>query len=87
MKLDISVKYLLKSLIPSLIILTVFIWDGKITRKMQECFMRSSDALSAPLLFLFNENNTENGNKVYRERILAKRLLYKSSWWKLNCNI
>lgn len=54
MKLDISVKYLLKSLIPILIILTVFfIWDGKITRKMQECFMRSSDALSVPLLFLF----------------------------------
>lgn len=59
MKLDISVKYLLKSLIPSLIILTVFIWDGKIARKMQECFMRSSDALSVPLLFLFNEDNTE----------------------------
>ncbi|VCX04905.1 hypothetical protein BANRA_05415 [Escherichia coli] len=53
MKLDISVKYLLKSLIPILIILTVFIWDGKITVKMQECFMRSSDALSVPLLFLF----------------------------------
>lgn len=53
MKADISVKYFLKSLIPGFIILTVFIWDGKITRKIQECFMRSSDALSAPLLFLF----------------------------------
>lgn len=53
MKLDISVKYLLKSLIPSLIILTVFYLGWKDNQKMQECFMRSSDALSMPLLFLF----------------------------------
>lgn len=87
MKLDISVKYLLKSLIPSLIILTVFYLGWKDNQENARMFMRSSDALSMPLLSFFNEDNTENGNKVYRERTLAKRLLYKSSWRKLNCNI
>lgn len=72
MKLDISVKYLLKSLIPILIILTVFIWDGKITRKCKNVLCVHRMHYQCHYFSFFNEDNTENGNKVYRERILAK---------------
>ncbi|WP_249545182.1 hypothetical protein [Escherichia coli] len=88
MKLDISVKYLLKSLIPSLIILTVFYLEWKDNQENARMFYAFIGCIISAITFpFFNEDNTENGNKVYRERILAKRLLYKSSWRKLNCNI
>ncbi len=88
MKLDISVKYLLKSLIPILIILTVFYLGWKDNRgKCKNVLCVHRMHYQCHYFSFFNEDNTENGNKVYRERILAKRLLYKSSWRKLNCNI
>ena len=53
MKLDISVKYLLKSLDTNPSYSYSFYLGWKDNQKMQECFMRSSDALSVPLFSFF----------------------------------
>lgn len=54
MKLDISVKYLLKSLIPILIILTVFIWDGKITEENARMFYAFIGCIISAITFPFS---------------------------------
>ncbi len=88
MKLDISVKYLLKSLIPILIILTVFYLGWKDNQENARMFYAFIGCIISAITFPFSMRIIQKMvNKVYRERILAKRLLYKSSWRKLNCNI
>lgn len=76
MKLDISVKYLLKSLIPSLIILTVFYLGWKDSRENARMFYAFIGCIISAITFpFFNEDNTENGNKVYREEFWQKTSL------------
>jgi len=72
MKADISVKYFLKSLIPGFIILTVFYLGWKDNQENSRMFYAFIGCIISSITFPFSMN----GNKVYRERSLAKRLLY-----------
>lgn len=87
MKLDISVKYLLKSLIPSLIILTVFYLGWKDSQENARMFYAFIGCIISAITFPFSMRIIQKMVIRFTGKNSGKRLLYKSSWRKLNCNI